>query len=319
MAEVAGDSLVLVIDEMPLRRALLEQFLSNWAGGLGLTVVSCSLVDVMTLKRHAGCRLVVMSLGAASPTEPAVVEASRILTAINPKRPVVVIGDRPTVENVEQAFEAGTAGYIPISLEAEVAVAVLNFVLAGGSYVPPEVLIHEAHSKDTPPFRPRALPLLHSEQPDATERPTEPTPPNPATSNGTAETVRLRGAEGRHGAERESGACAAQPGGELTIRQQQVLACLKKARSNKEIARELAMSEATVKVHVRQVMKKLGAMNRTHAAVLAVAPNRGGVPRTIWVASTQSAPISFEKPAVMVQSDGAASRDQRELPHQMEA
>jgi len=60
------------------------------------------------------------------------------------------------------------------------------------------------------------------------------------------------------------------PPADLTSRQQQVLACLKRARSNKEIARELSMSEATVKVHVRQVMKKLGALNRTHAAVLAV-------------------------------------------------
>ena len=57
---------------------------------------------------------------------------------------------------------------------------------------------------------------------------------------------------------------------DLTSRQQQVLACLKRAQSNKEIARALKMSEATVKVHVRQVMKKLGALNRTHAAVLAV-------------------------------------------------
>jgi DNA-binding NarL/FixJ family response regulator len=244
-----------------------------------------------------------------------VVEASRTLAAINPKRPVVMIGDRPTVDNVEQAFEAGTAGYIPISLEAEVAVAALNFVLAGGSYVPPEVLVHEVHSKDTPPFRPQALPLL---QPEPTEQPTEPTPQDPARNNGAGEMSRLRVAEERYERATDPGE-AQTTSGELTIRQQQVLACLKKARSNKEIARELAMSEATVKVHVRQVMKKLGAMNRTHAAVLAVAPNRGGPSRRIWVASTQSAPIAFEKPAPVMQSDGAASRDQRDLPHQMEA
>jgi DNA-binding NarL/FixJ family response regulator len=304
-----------VIDDMPLRRAILEQFLSSWATGLGLTVVSCRLDDVMTLKRHSGCRLVVMSLGAASPAEPAVVDASRTLAAIDPRRPVVIIGDRPTVENVEQAFETGTAGYIPISLEAEVAVAALNFVLAGGSYVPPEVLIHEAHSKDTPPFRPQALPLL----PEQPEQPFESAPQDPAGCGAAGETSRLGRAEERAVGAPEPGCGEGQAAGELTARQQQVLACLKKARSNKEIARELAMSEATVKVHVRQVMKKLGAMNRTHAAVLAVAPNRAAMSRTIWVASSQSGPIAFEKSAAVVQSDLAAGRDPHELPHQMEA
>ena len=57
---------------------------------------------------------------------------------------------------------------------------------------------------------------------------------------------------------------------ELTAREVEVMRELARGRSNKEIARELSMSEATVKVHVRQVMKKLGALNRTHAAVLAV-------------------------------------------------
>jgi DNA-binding NarL/FixJ family response regulator len=50
-----------------------------------------------------------------------------------------------------------------------------------------------------------------------------------------------------------------------------VLACLKNGLSNKQIARELDMSEATVKVHVRHIMKKLGASNRTQAVVLALA------------------------------------------------
>lgn len=56
----------------------------------------------------------------------------------------------------------------------------------------------------------------------------------------------------------------------LTPRESAVLDCLRDGKSNKVIARQLDMQESTVKVHVRQIMRKLGAANRTQAAVLAV-------------------------------------------------
>ena len=56
----------------------------------------------------------------------------------------------------------------------------------------------------------------------------------------------------------------------LTSRQHEVLRLLREGKSNKIIARQLTMSEATVKVHVRQIMRKLGAANRTQAALSAV-------------------------------------------------
>lgn len=55
----------------------------------------------------------------------------------------------------------------------------------------------------------------------------------------------------------------------FTPRQLEVLQLLRKGQSNKIIAYELNMQESTVKVHVRQIMKKLKAINRTHAAFLA--------------------------------------------------
>jgi DNA-binding NarL/FixJ family response regulator len=55
---------------------------------------------------------------------------------------------------------------------------------------------------------------------------------------------------------------------ELTARQIQVLEHLRCGQSNKLIARNLRIEEATVKVHVRHIMRKLGASNRTEAALL---------------------------------------------------
>jgi DNA-binding NarL/FixJ family response regulator len=55
----------------------------------------------------------------------------------------------------------------------------------------------------------------------------------------------------------------------LTPRQMEVLQLLQQGKSNKIIAYELEMQESTVKVHIRGIMRKLKAANRTQAALLA--------------------------------------------------
>jgi DNA-binding NarL/FixJ family response regulator len=60
----------------------------------------------------------------------------------------------------------------------------------------------------------------------------------------------------------------------LTKRQSEVLAALCKGLSNKGIARDLNMSEKTVKAHITTIFRLLGVQNRTQAVNLA----RVGVP-----------------------------------------
>jgi DNA-binding NarL/FixJ family response regulator len=55
------------------------------------------------------------------------------------------------------------------------------------------------------------------------------------------------------------------PDGFLTPRQMTVLSLLQQGKANKIIAYELGMSESTVKVHIRNIMRKMGATNRTQA------------------------------------------------------
>ncbi|MGK9168548.1 LuxR C-terminal-related transcriptional regulator [Inquilinus limosus] len=62
--------------------------------------------------------------------------------------------------------------------------------------------------------------------------------------------------------------------GALTPRELAVLDWLRQGKSNKQIARELNMSEATVKVHVRHIMRKMGLANRTQVALLAASLTR---------------------------------------------
>jgi DNA-binding NarL/FixJ family response regulator len=54
----------------------------------------------------------------------------------------------------------------------------------------------------------------------------------------------------------------------FTQRQAQILDCLRRGMANKLIAYELDMCESTVKVHIRHIMKKLNATNRTQVAYL---------------------------------------------------
>lgn len=58
---------------------------------------------------------------------------------------------------------------------------------------------------------------------------------------------------------------AVPPDGLLTPRQATVLSLLQQGKANKIIAYELGMSESTVKVHIRNIMRKMGATNRTQA------------------------------------------------------
>lgn len=56
---------------------------------------------------------------------------------------------------------------------------------------------------------------------------------------------------------------------QLTPRERDVLYGVSEGKLNKEIARELDIQEVTVKLHVKTLSRKLGAKNRTHAAMLA--------------------------------------------------
>jgi len=96
------------------------------------------------------------------------------------------------------------------------------------------------------------------------------TPPQDRTSHGSLDLGQATPHAGR--------------GRSLTGREGQILSNLLRGHSNKMIARELSISEATVKVHLKALLRKLNARNRTQAAIWAMengyATNGAATPRS---------------------------------------
>ncbi len=74
---------------------------------------------------------------------------------------------------------------------------------------------------------------------------------------------------------REEGTNESRDHANLTERETAILKCLAAGMSNKLIARELDIMESTVKVHIRNLLKKLKFRSRVEAAVWAVSHQMG--------------------------------------------
>src|SRR6476619_8470323 len=73
---------------------------------------------------------------------------------------------------------------------------------------------------------------------------------------------------------------------QLSPREKSILRCLIAGDSNKGIARKIDIAEATVKVHVKGILRKIRVQNRTQAAIWAM--NHGALAR----AALRNAPHS---------------------------
>ncbi|MAU41121.1 MAG: hypothetical protein CMF31_05830 [Kordiimonas sp.] len=135
--------------------------------------------------------------------------------------PVILFTFRESVHLARKVMANGAAAYIPLSSSRDVMLNALRLVLAGGRYIPPELLSGRWSEQDSQ--QQIVITTAQHEEDDHI----------------------------------------------LTPRQRDVLNCMAERKSNKVIARELNVTEGTVKVHVAAILKALKAENRTHAVLLA--------------------------------------------------
>ena len=175
-----------------------------------------------------------------------------------PALPVVVVSASDRASDVIRAIDSGAMGFVPKRASNELLFEALHLVMSGGIYVPPMTL----NLGDS------ALPLALS---NGLSSPGV-GPLLPGSLSAVVEDDRGRATdrrqEGRRGASAADREAALERLG-MTPRQREVLALLLDGKSNKMIARDLAISVETVKDHVAAVLRTLGVNSRTQA-VLAV-------------------------------------------------
>jgi two-component system nitrate/nitrite response regulator NarL len=81
----------------------------------------------------------------------------------------------------------------------------------------------------------------------------------------------------------------------LSPREKAILSCLIEGNSNKCIARKIDIAEATVKVHVKAILRKIRVQNRTQAAIWGM--NNGPL---VHAANGNALPSMISQPAGLI-------------------
>src|SRR5271166_6268173 len=203
---VEADGFIAVIESRTFIRECLRRSVQS---AFPLPVLTYSTaIELEQLHLLTSPKLIIFSW--VEDNKEASTNALKVLSELAPRTPVIVLGCNNDAELARTAICHGAKGYIPVSLGFEITIEAVRFVLAGGTYVPMDLL-----ARDGPA--------------DA--------PSEPPTS------------------------------GLVTARELAVVRAIQRGKSNKVIAYELNMCESTVKVHVRRIMKKLNAKNRTDVAI----------------------------------------------------
>lgn len=210
---------ILLADDHALIRSGLRNELAVLGGPIEFVEAWDAASLRQALEQHRDLDLALVDLTMPGMQGVASIAAVR---AEFPTIPMIVVSGVDTGEHVRAVLRTGVAGYIPKSAMAQVMLGAIRLVLAGGQYLPPELM--SALDSDEPPATSPAV--------------------RASSAAPTVDAGRLQS---------------------LSPRQKEVFALLAKGLSNKMIARQLAISEGTVKSHVATIFDVLNVHNRVSA------------------------------------------------------
>ncbi len=235
MSPTVEKPVVAIIDSKSLRRASIASFLEPWANSNDLRLTPFNLDQAReALHAETNLRMVILNVGGESIAVQENLQQLKVLRELATGVPFTVISDREGPQEIAAALGCETNGFIHSGIDAELAREALSFILHGGSYFPPSAvrqLQRQAKQAESD----------QAENPDGLRDSSQP------ESN--------RGGDGTN---------------DLTVREQEVLKRVCLGEANKMIARQLGMTEPTVKVYVGQLMRKFGASNRTQLLALSL-------------------------------------------------
>jgi DNA-binding NarL/FixJ family response regulator len=258
---------VFLVDTMAFRRARAESFLNPWARNESVELISLDPDEAHSkLVERAECDMLIYCVGAPSPHE--VFAEIQVLHTLRRDAALAIVSDDENPTTVLAAMRCGAKGYFNNSMPPELALQALSFVLHGGTYFPPTAILASLTFSTPPPIEHRQPDLL-PEQPLPGPGPQTQAPPLGPYDSAYVHQVSLFDDKATAIVQRDHGFIGARHTPEFTERQYAVLVCLCQGDPNKVIGRKLGMTETTVKVHVREIMRKLGVSNRTQVAIAA--------------------------------------------------
>jgi DNA-binding NarL/FixJ family response regulator len=236
MSRSSARCTVAIIDSKNLRRASISSFMWPWASFENLQPETFSLDQAHELLHETtNLRMLVLSIGGESIAPPQNLQRLTLLRALATNVPLTIISDREELQDIAAALIIGAKGFIHTGMDPLLAHRALSFVLNGGSYFPLSAL-HQFLTIRNPVVNPTDI----------------------------AES------RFRHDSDSEIDNSCGQLSHDvnskptkLTPRQRDVLDHIRLGESNKMIARCLGVTEGTVKVHIRQMMRKFHASDRT--------------------------------------------------------
>lgn len=181
---------------------------------------------------------------------------------------VVLLFDQLPPQQLQQLGQASIDGCIPLRVSRELLVRTLKLIVWGSG----RILIHGEASTNG-----AAKPGMRS------AREAEPHHRKEQSLDSPAAMVDVVEQDASAGAEQEDLALTFDPVGStlpasgqssqfpmLSAREESILDGLVRGLSNKQIARECGITEATVKVHMKSILRKIQVSNRTQAAIWAL-------------------------------------------------
>jgi DNA-binding NarL/FixJ family response regulator len=272
---------VVVIDAMSFRRARDEFFLAPWATEEKLDLISVMPTEVhSTLGDNTNCRMLIYDIGGVPASSHEILLEIHVLRTLFPAAALVIFSDDEGPDSIIAALNAGARGYLGNSMPPDLALQALSFLLRGGTYFPPTAIMagrsggSPAHLDRRSASKEAAGDLEHLNTISSSigesanqHQASLPYEKSPQVTSGLQEHFGAPSEDPIEMPDSSNVIKAAFRHPLMTDRQRAVLLCLCQGDPNKVIGRKLGMTETTVKVHVREIMRKLGVVNRTQVAI----------------------------------------------------
>jgi DNA-binding NarL/FixJ family response regulator len=155
------------------------------------------------------------------------IEQIELFRSRQPNGRIAIVADRYRLEELVSAYRAGANGYFVAVMTSHILIKSLELVMMGETVFPPAFLSFALNPES-----------------------------NPVTEEVPQQ-------DGRQIVVAAEGELAPR----LSPREKSILRCLIEGDSNKSIARKTDITEATVKVHVKAILRKIRVRNRTQAAI----------------------------------------------------